>query len=96
VIGLGFSAHDRSTSPIFLSNYADLYLKNEIKRIKGVSDVIIFGERKYAMRLWLDPKKLADNGLAATDVVAALQDQTCKSRPAPSAIRRRTANSPIR
>jgi len=75
VIGLGFSAHDRSTSPIFLSNYADLYLKNEIKRIKGVSDVIIFGERKYAMRLWLDPKKLADNGLAATDVVAALQDQ---------------------
>lgn len=75
VIGLGFSSHDKATSAIFLSNYADLYLKNEIKRIKGVSDVIIFGERKYAMRLWLDPRKLADNGLAASDITQALQDQ---------------------
>jgi HAE1 family hydrophobic/amphiphilic exporter-1 len=75
VIGLGFSAHDSSVSPIFLSNYADLYIKNELKRIKGVSDVIIFGERKYAMRLWLDPKRLADNGLSADSVVSALEDQ---------------------
>jgi len=75
VLGLGFSAHDPSVSPIFLSNYADLYIKNELKRIKGVSNVIIFGERKYAMRLWLDPKRLADNGLASSDVIAALQDQ---------------------
>lgn len=75
VIGLGFSAHDKGTSSIFLSNYADLYLKNELKRIKGVSDVIIFGERKYAMRLWLDPRKLADRGLAASDITQALQDQ---------------------
>ncbi len=75
VIGFGFSSHDASISPIFLSNYADLYIKNELKRIKGVSDVIIFGERKYAMRIWLDPKRLADNGLAASDVVSALQDQ---------------------
>ncbi len=75
VIGLGFSSHDKSTSSIFLSNYADLYLKNELKRIKGVSNVIIFGERKYAMRLWLDPRKLADNDLAASDITQALQDQ---------------------
>ncbi len=75
VIGLGFSSHDKSTTPLFLSNYADLYIKNELKRIRGVSDVIIFGERKYAMRLWVDPKKLADNGLAASDVINALQDQ---------------------
>ncbi|GAC1529845.1 MAG: efflux RND transporter permease subunit [Vulcanimicrobiaceae bacterium] len=75
VIGLGFSSHQASTSSIFLSNYADLYLKNELKRIKGVSDVIIFGERKYAMRLWLDPRKLADHGLAVSDVTQSLQDQ---------------------
>ena len=37
--------------------------------------MLIFGERKYAMRLWVDPKRLADNGLAASDVVTALQDQ---------------------
>jgi HAE1 family hydrophobic/amphiphilic exporter-1 len=75
VMGIGFSSHDSSTTSLTLSNYADLYIKNDLKRIKGVSDVIIFGERKYAMRLWLDPKKLADNGLAATDVQAALLDQ---------------------
>ena len=41
----------------------------------GVGDVNIFGERKYAMRVWLDPLKLAVNGLTATDVVSALQEQ---------------------
>ena len=75
VLGLGFGTHDKSLTPLFMSNYADLYIKNEIKRVPGVSDVIIFGERKYAMRLWLDPKKLADNGLAATDVENALNQQ---------------------
>ena len=75
VMGIGFSSHYNATTALTLSNYADLYIKNDLKRIKGVSDVIIFGERKYAMRLWLDPKKLADNGLAATDVQSALLDQ---------------------
>jgi HAE1 family hydrophobic/amphiphilic exporter-1 len=75
VMGLGLSSHFNSTTSLTLSNYADLYVKNELKRVPGVSDVIIFGERKYAMRLWLDPKKMADNGLAASDVVSALQDQ---------------------
>jgi HAE1 family hydrophobic/amphiphilic exporter-1 len=75
VMGIGFSSHDKNTSALFLSNYGDLYIKNYLKRVKGVNDVIIFGERKYAMRIWLDPKKLADNSLAATDVVNALQDQ---------------------
>jgi HAE1 family hydrophobic/amphiphilic exporter-1 len=75
VMGIGLSSHDPNTSSLFLSNYADLYIKNDMKRIKGVSDVIIFGERKYAMRLWLDPKRLADNGLTANDVLVALQNQ---------------------
>jgi HAE1 family hydrophobic/amphiphilic exporter-1 len=75
VMGIGFSSHDPNTTALFLSNYADLYIKNRLKRLKGVSDVIIFGERKYAMRLWLDPKRLADNGLASSDVINALQDQ---------------------
>jgi HAE1 family hydrophobic/amphiphilic exporter-1 len=75
VMGIGFSSHDKHTTALYLSNYADLYIKNYLKRINGVSDVIIFGERKYAMRLWLDPKKLADNQLTASDVVNALTDQ---------------------
>ena len=58
-----------------LSNYIALNIVNRLKRIPGVGAVQIFGERKYAMRLWLDPKALADNGLAASDVISALQDQ---------------------
>ncbi len=75
VMGIGFTSSNSSTTSLDLSNYADLYIKNDLKRIKGVSDVIIFGERKYAMRVWLDPKKLADYGLAASDVTAAIEDQ---------------------
>ncbi|HTV74786.1 MAG TPA: multidrug efflux RND transporter permease subunit [Candidatus Acidoferrales bacterium] len=75
VMAMGLSSHDPKTTALFISNYADLYIKDDLKRVKGVSDVIIFGERKYAMRLWLNPKELADNGLDSDDVVAALQDQ---------------------
>jgi len=68
-----------STNPkydaLYLSNYADLQITNTLKRVPGVGDVLIFGERKYAMRLWLDPQKLQQNRLASSDVVLALQGQ---------------------
>jgi HAE1 family hydrophobic/amphiphilic exporter-1 len=60
---------------LFLSNYADVFLRDALKRINGVADVIIFGERRYAMRLWLDPDRLAARSLTATDVVGALRAQ---------------------
>ena len=66
---------DGSLSSTAVSNYVDLNVVNELRRITGVGNVIIFGERKYAMRLWVDPKRLADNGLSAGDVVTALQEQ---------------------
>lgn len=59
----------------YLSNYADLYIADAIKRIKGVGNVEVFGERKYAMRLWLDPNRLASRNLTPQDVIAALQQQ---------------------
>ena len=74
IMALGMVTDGR-ISDIELSNYVDLNVKDELKRIAGVGNVIIFGERKYAMRLWVDPKRLADNGLTAGDVVTALQDQ---------------------
>jgi multidrug efflux pump subunit AcrB len=48
--------------PIFLSNYIDLFILDEIKRLNGVGQANIFGERRYAMRIWLDPDKLAARG----------------------------------
>jgi HAE1 family hydrophobic/amphiphilic exporter-1 len=59
----------------FMSNYVDVYMRDSLKRIRGVSDVQIFAERKYAMRIWLDPVLLASRALTATDVVAALREQ---------------------
>ena len=66
---------DPNFDEIALSNYIAINIENRLKRVQGVGNVQIFGDRTYAMRLWLDPKKLADYGLAATDVITALQDQ---------------------
>src|SRR5206468_9686083 len=62
-------------SNLFISNYLDLCVREELQRIPGAADVRIFGERKYAMRLWLDPVRLAARGLTAEDVVGALREQ---------------------
>ncbi len=75
VFGAGFYTDDNRYSNEFISNYIDVYVKDALKRVKGVGDVMIFGERKYAMRVWLDPSKLAERSLTATDVVNALLEQ---------------------
>src|SRR5579863_2325640 len=62
-------------STLFMSNYLDVYVKDALKRIPGVADVILFGERKYSMRLWLDPVRMAGRQLTAPDVVSALSEQ---------------------
>ena len=73
--GLGFYSKDNRYDAQFISNYLDRYVRDVIKRVPGVGEVIIFGERRYAMRLWLDPGKLAARGLTAGDVVNALREQ---------------------
>jgi len=75
VFGAGFYSPDNSLSNQYISNYLDVYVKDALKRVPGVGDVVIFGERKYAMRIWLDPTKLAARQLTAADVVSALQEQ---------------------
>jgi hypothetical protein len=66
---MGLYSDNKALDNIFLSNYADLYLVDSLKRIKGVSEARIFGERRYAMRLWLDPNKLASRNLTTGDVI---------------------------
>jgi HAE1 family hydrophobic/amphiphilic exporter-1 len=75
VFGAGFFTLDGRYSPEFISNYLDVYVKDALKRVPGVGDVMIFGERKYAMRVWLDPVRLAARNLTATDVINALVEQ---------------------
>jgi HAE1 family hydrophobic/amphiphilic exporter-1 len=69
-----FSEDDRYNS-LFLYNYADLFILDEIKRLNGVGNAELFGAGKYAMRLWLDPNALTARELTAGDVVAAVQEQ---------------------
>ena len=72
---IGFFSRDNRYDSLFISNYVDLYVRDAFKRVPGVGNVIIFGERKFAMRLWLDPGKLAGRGITASDVVNALREQ---------------------
>lgn len=66
---------DGSRDELFLSNYAAINLVDRLKRVEGVGDVQILGERKYSMRVWLDPDKLASASLSADDVAAAIRAQ---------------------
>jgi HAE1 family hydrophobic/amphiphilic exporter-1 len=75
VFGAGFYTEDGRYSSEFISNYLDVYVKDALKRVPGVGDVMIFGERKYAMRVWLDPVRLAARSLTAADVISALTEQ---------------------
>src|SRR5919106_2144118 len=75
VMAVGVYAEKGEYDSLFLSNYLDIYVKDALKRVPGVSDVTIFGERKYSMRLWLDPDRLAARAITAGDVVNALREQ---------------------
>ncbi len=75
VLAAGMYADQGQYDSLFISNYLDVYVKDALKRVAGVGDATIFGERKYAMRLWLDPSRLAARGLTATNILAALQEQ---------------------
>jgi hydrophobe/amphiphile efflux-1 (HAE1) family protein len=66
---------DNRYDDIFLSNYATIYIRDELGRLPGVADVTYFGQRDYSLRAWLDPDKLAALGLSALDVVTAIAQQ---------------------
>ncbi len=63
--------HDR----LFLSNYATLNILDEMKRVKGVGDALIFGGQDYAMRIWLRPDRMAQLGVSTSDIAAAINAQ---------------------
>jgi hydrophobe/amphiphile efflux-1 (HAE1) family protein len=64
---------------LFLSNYASLNIVDELKRVKGVGDVTIFGAQDYSMRVWLKPDRMAQLGLTASDIAAAIKAQNAQN-----------------
>src|SRR3954468_16269285 len=66
---------DGRYDPVYLRNYALLNVRNELARIPGAGQVLVFGAGDYAMRVWLDPNKVAARGLSAGDVIRAIREQ---------------------
>ena len=66
---------DETFDQLYVSNYARARVRDRLVRLDGVGDLLIFGEREFSARVWLDPDKLASLGLTAGDVVAALREQ---------------------
>ena len=64
---------------LYIANYAAIYIKDELARIKGVSNVSVFGSSAYSMRIWLDPVKMADYGISATEVANAIRAQNTQA-----------------
>jgi multidrug efflux pump len=77
LLGVHVFSPDGSRSPEYMSNYM-LKIRDEIARLPGVSDFQIFGQRDYAMRIWIDPDKAAATGISANDILTALRAQNAQ------------------
>src|SRR6202044_4267067 len=64
---------------VYLRNYAVINVKDRLARLPGIGDVRLFGSGDYAMRIWLDPQKVAERGLSAGDVVREIQAQNIQA-----------------
>ena len=66
---------DQRYDPLYISNYAYLQVRDELSRLPGINDVLVWGAGEYSMRLWLDPDLIAARGLTAGDVITAVREQ---------------------
>ena len=78
LLQVSINSPDGRYDQLYLSNYAKLHLVDELSRLPGVSEVRVFGQRDYSMRVWLDPDKLAARGLTVGEVSAAIREQNAE------------------
>jgi multidrug efflux pump len=72
---VSFLSPDGRYDDLYLSNFATIYVRDELLRVPGVSDITYMGERDYSVRAWLDPQKMAACGMTAVDVANAIRSQ---------------------
>jgi len=77
LLGVHVYSPDGSRSPEYISNYM-LKIRDQIARLPGIADFQLFGERDYAMRIWIDPDKAAADGISANDILSALRAQNAQ------------------
>ncbi len=78
---VNFFSPDGRYDDLYLSNYATIYVKDEIFRLPGVGDINYLGERDYSIRAWLDPQKMSTRNITANEVTQAIQDQNVAAAP---------------
>lgn len=78
---VSLTSKDGSMSDLFLENYAKINIVPELKRVKGVGDAMVYGNKDYSMRVWLDPNKLTSYNLTPSDVSRAIQTQNLEAAP---------------
>ncbi len=76
---ISLTSPNHTYNALYLANYATIYLKDEIARIKGCGTVNIFGAGDYSMRLWLKPDKMASLGVSTSDISAAVNSQNTQT-----------------
>src|SRR6266436_1642485 len=76
---VSFLSPDGRYDDLYLSNFATVYVKDELLRVPGVSDITYLGQRDYSIRAWLDPQKLAACNMTAIDVANAVRSQNVES-----------------
>ena len=79
LLAIGLSSPNGTYDGVFLGNYADINLVDQIKRVRGVGDVKNFTAQDYSMRIWLDPEKLASLGITPTDISNAIKEQNAQA-----------------
>ena len=72
---VSFYSANGSYDDLYLSNYALIHVRDELLRVDGVADALLFGERDYSIRVWLDPQKMAAYAINAGDVASAIRNQ---------------------
>ncbi len=75
LLAVNLISPDGRYDDLYLSNYATIYIKDDLLRINGVGNINFLGERDYSERVWLDPDKMADRNIATNDIINAVRNQ---------------------
>lgn len=79
VLAVNLYSPENKYDQVFISNYAYMHLQQQIARVSGVGNTQIFGQRQYAMRIWLNPVRMTALGITANDVIAAIKAQNIQA-----------------
>ncbi len=78
LVGFAINSPNGRYDQLYLSNFALMQIRDELSRLPGISEARLFGQRDYAMRIWVDPDRLAARNMTSTDVSRAIRDQNAQ------------------